>query len=217
MRRIGLVLAMLFLLCSFAYADEVTVTGTLTRTVAIGGETTGWGVKLDSPMQIEGRTFDLIEIDLDGKKINLLPFEDMRVKVTGELVKRTGIERVYWVIVVKDFSWDTSALSAGIVLVSCSDNCHSQLATCDQGCQYIKDDAQRLRCQNRCLSGYFHCLKRCDGRSETPGEFKPCSQETILDGAGAGCREYGEACTLYGTPCCDPYSCQGKFPNTTCQ
>ncbi|MDP2908376.1 MAG: hypothetical protein Q8N77_01070 [Nanoarchaeota archaeon] len=108
MRKIGLVLVALatLFLCSFAHADEVTVTGTLTRVVAIGGETTGWGVKLDSPLQIEGRTFDLIEIDMGGKKINLLPFEDMKVKVTGELVKRTGIERkAYWVIVVRTFSW----------------------------------------------------------------------------------------------------------------
>lgn len=34
---------------------------------------------------------------------------------------------------------------------------------------------------------------------------------------GQGCIEQGQTCTLYGTPCCAPHTCQGKFPNTTCQ
>lgn len=41
-----------------------------------------------------------------------------------------------------------------------------------------------------------------------------------LKGTGAGtlsgCIEKDRACVLNGTPCCAPYSCIGKFPNTSC-
>lgn len=33
---------------------------------------------------------------------------------------------------------------------------------------------------------------------------------------GSGCIEKNRACVLNGTPCCAPYSCRGKFPNTYC-
>jgi hypothetical protein len=32
-----------------------------------------------------------------------------------------------------------------------------------------------------------------------------------------GCIEKDRACVLNGTPCCAPYSCKGKFPNTYCR
>lgn len=85
--------------------EEVSVTGMLVRRVAIGGETTGWAVELDLPLVIRGKTLNLVEIDLDSMKINAAPFENERVKVEGKLVKRYGVERgAYWVIVVKRFS-----------------------------------------------------------------------------------------------------------------
>jgi len=34
---------------------------------------------------------------------------------------------------------------------------------------------------------------------------------------GASCIEKGLTCVLNGTPCCAPYECKGKFPNTTCR
>ena len=110
MKSVVLALAMLFLLCSFSYAagngEEVTVTGKLTQVFAIGGETTGWALELDSPLKIEGKELKLIEIDLCGKKINLFPFEGDTMKVTGNLVKHQGVERgSYWVIEVRTFSW----------------------------------------------------------------------------------------------------------------
>lgn len=110
MKSIVLALAMLFLLCGFSYAtengEEVTVTGKLTQVFAIGGETTGWALELDSPLKIEGKELKLIEIDMMGKKINLLAFKGDKVKVIGYLVKRHGIERgSYWVIEVKEFHW----------------------------------------------------------------------------------------------------------------
>lgn len=33
----------------------------------------------------------------------------------------------------------------------------------------------------------------------------------------ANCIEKGLQCTLNGTPCCSPYECKGKFPNTYCK
>ena len=33
----------------------------------------------------------------------------------------------------------------------------------------------------------------------------------------ADCIAEGLTCVLNGTPCCSPYDCKGKFPNTTCQ
>ena len=35
-------------------------------------------------------------------------------------------------------------------------------------------------------------------------------------GPVTGCIEENRACVLNGTPCCAPYSCEGKFPNTYC-
>lgn len=93
----------MFLLCGLSYAtvegDEVTVTGKLTILYMIGGESLGWAVELDSPLEIKGETLNVIEIDLQGKKINLLAFTDGKVKITGRLAKRHGTERgEYWVI-----------------------------------------------------------------------------------------------------------------------
>jgi predicted metalloprotease len=82
--------------------ETVTVTGKLLRVVAIGGETTGWAVKLDSPLEVEGKELNRIEVDPgnDGENINAL--EDKHVKITGTLEKRLGVERgEYWVLAVR--------------------------------------------------------------------------------------------------------------------
>jgi len=50
--------------------------------------------------------------------------------------------------------------------------------------------------------------------------FKGTSTDTLglKTGTGtlSGCIEKDHACVLNGTPCCAPYSCTGKFPNTYC-
>ncbi len=50
--------------------------------------------------------------------------------------------------------------------------------------------------------------------------FKGTSTGTLglKTGTGtlSGCIEKEHACILNGTPCCAPYSCKGKFPNTYC-
>ena len=81
------------------------VTGKLVRQMAIGGETTGWAVYLDGPLEIDGKTFTRIEIDPGGNKVD--DFENRRVGISGILVKRSGIERgEYLVIVVAEIHLD---------------------------------------------------------------------------------------------------------------
>ncbi len=77
----------------------ITITGKLVKIVAIGGETTGWAVDLDSSLEVDGKKLNRIEIDPNGKKID--GFNNKRVEIIGTLKKRSGIERKeYWVILV---------------------------------------------------------------------------------------------------------------------
>ena len=79
---------------------EITVTGKLVRVMAIGGETTGWAVDLDAPLEIEGNKVTRIGIDPAGWPV--ADFDHRRIEVVGILDKRSGVERGdYWVIVVK--------------------------------------------------------------------------------------------------------------------
>jgi hypothetical protein len=74
-----------------------TVTGTLQRVAAIGGETTGWAVDLDSALAIGGEELKQIEVDPGDNKIDTL--DGKRVEIVGQLKKRQGVERKdYWVI-----------------------------------------------------------------------------------------------------------------------
>ena len=71
--------------------QELTLVGTLTRVVAVGAETTGWAVELESDMKIDRATVKRIEID-PGRE-NVERFEDKRVEVKGTLIWRSGVER----------------------------------------------------------------------------------------------------------------------------
>jgi len=85
----------------YRQGDKITVKGRLEMTFAIGGETTGWKVTLESSNEIEinGKKYKSIEVDPMDKKIDHL--EHKTVEITGTLQKREGIERgEYWVIVV---------------------------------------------------------------------------------------------------------------------
>jgi hypothetical protein len=98
-----------FLMVSCGYSQKeggqetVTITGKLVRILAIGGETTGWAVKLDSPLEVEGKKLSQIEVDAGDKREKISELEDKYVQVTGTLEKRHGVERgEYWVIAVKE-------------------------------------------------------------------------------------------------------------------
>jgi hypothetical protein len=61
--RIGQVLALLCI-CFAATAQEqkITATGKLVRAMAIGGESTGWTIQLDSEIDIGGKQVHSIEV-----------------------------------------------------------------------------------------------------------------------------------------------------------
>ena len=99
--------AMVLLVCGLmfcpAWGQEqlITVTGKLIHVAAIGGETTGWAVRAEQPVQIEGKTLTKLEVDPAGTKVDGL--DNKRVEIRGNLEKRAGVERqAYWVLVVKE-------------------------------------------------------------------------------------------------------------------
>ena len=95
-----------FLLGALAHAQEtkatpktITTTGQLQRIMAIGGETTGWALALAEPVQLESGPVKRLEID--PGRTHLEAFENRRVRLSGALERRQGVERgSYWVLVV---------------------------------------------------------------------------------------------------------------------
>lgn len=71
--------------------EEITVTGKLSRVMAIGGESTGWSIHLDHPKTIEGKEMDSLEIDY-AKTKKLEKLENKEVKASGKLTHRHGAE-----------------------------------------------------------------------------------------------------------------------------
>jgi hypothetical protein len=73
---------------------EMKVTGTLSRVVGIGGETTGWAIRLDRPTNVRGK--ELRSIEVIGNARDLLKLQDKRVEASGQIVVRHGVERGEW-------------------------------------------------------------------------------------------------------------------------
>ena len=87
----------LTLCCVCLYADEsdpqkVTLVGTLHRAMAIGGESTGWMVQVDSETTIDGKPISSIEVSDTRKPKQLEDFDNKRVKIAGKVVYRHGVE-----------------------------------------------------------------------------------------------------------------------------
>lgn len=72
----------------------ITVRGTLVRVAAIGGETTGWAVRLDEAATLDGRLTEALEVD--GPVQQFATLEDKRVEATGKVTIRHGVERREW-------------------------------------------------------------------------------------------------------------------------
>ena len=97
-------LALIFASCLFALAavlaaqsakpdkdDKLTVTGKLTRVMAIGAETSGWAIELNPALDVEGKQVSSIEVFLlDSKKLEAL--ENKTVKAKGYLSNAAGVE-----------------------------------------------------------------------------------------------------------------------------
>ena len=97
-------LALIFASCLFALAaplaaqsakpdkdDKLTVTGKLTRVMAIGAETSGWAIELNPALDVEGKQVSSIEVFLlDSKKLEAL--ENKTVNAKGYLSNAAGVE-----------------------------------------------------------------------------------------------------------------------------
>jgi len=93
--RIAAVVVMV-LVCACAQAapqaqTKMTVTGTLARAMAIGGESTGWSIQVDPEISVDGKPLHSIEIGYkDAQKLEKL--NDKRVVATGKLTHKHGVE-----------------------------------------------------------------------------------------------------------------------------
>jgi heat shock protein HslJ len=70
---------------------KIAVTGTLNRVMAIGAETSGWAVQLDSETTIGGQAASSIEIEY-GNPQKLEKLNGKRIRAVGMLQTRTGVE-----------------------------------------------------------------------------------------------------------------------------
>jgi hypothetical protein len=90
----GLILA---LCCVCLHAQEgepqkITLVGTLHRAVAIGAESTGWTVQVDSETIIDGKPISSIEVSDIRKPKQLEDFDNKPVKIAGKVLYRNGVE-----------------------------------------------------------------------------------------------------------------------------
>jgi len=72
-------------------AQKITVTGKLTRVMAIGGESTGWSIEFGSERTIAGKPVHSMEID-SHDRAKLEGLENKQVKARGTLSHRHGVE-----------------------------------------------------------------------------------------------------------------------------
>jgi hypothetical protein len=88
----------LFLFCICLHADDATppqkikVTGTLSRAMAIGAETTGWTLQVSSETVIDGKPISSIEVSDTRNPKELDDFANKVVKISGKVVYRHGVE-----------------------------------------------------------------------------------------------------------------------------
>jgi hypothetical protein len=71
--------------------QKIAVTGKLVRAMAIGGESTGWIVELESTTIINGKQVNSIQVSY-RKTEKLEKLENARVRVTGKITHRHGVE-----------------------------------------------------------------------------------------------------------------------------
>ncbi|MDQ2841784.1 MAG: META domain-containing protein [Acidobacteriota bacterium] len=96
MRIVRIIAAMtLALVCTCFAADaqqeKLSVIGKLVRVSAIGGESTGWAIQLESEINMAGKQVKSIEVEAHKMK-KLEALENKRVRATGTLSHRHGVE-----------------------------------------------------------------------------------------------------------------------------
>lgn len=74
---------------------EITIKGVLVGNIShIGGETTGWVIRLDEEIEFEGTRLTEVEVNRDTGHFRAL--ENKHVEATGELRLWPGVERLFW-------------------------------------------------------------------------------------------------------------------------
>ena len=86
-----LIALFLFAISTPAQSDKLTVTGKLTRVMAIGGESSGWAIELDPPLTVNGNQVSSIEVQYSNPQ-KLEALADKIVRATGKLSNATGVE-----------------------------------------------------------------------------------------------------------------------------
>ncbi|MGA3225802.1 MAG: hypothetical protein ABSC65_18700 [Acidobacteriaceae bacterium] len=83
-----------FCICNFAETppQKITLRGTLTRVMAIGGESTGWTIQLDSETTIDGKPVSSIQVHDSRQPGRLESLVDKRVRIVGKVHHRHGVE-----------------------------------------------------------------------------------------------------------------------------
>ena len=71
--------------------QKITLTGNLVRAMAMGGESTGWVLELESPTRIDGKLVSAIQVDY-GLTETLETLANKRVRAIGEITHRHGVE-----------------------------------------------------------------------------------------------------------------------------
>jgi|SRR5215472_8954717 hypothetical protein len=74
-----------------AQSKKITVPGKLTRTMAIGGETSGWSIHFDSETIIDGKPLQSLEVTSSDPK-TLESLENKTVKAEGKRTCASGVE-----------------------------------------------------------------------------------------------------------------------------
>lgn len=82
--------------CAFAQnttpkPQTLSVTGKLVRISAIGGETGGWSIELDSEVKIADKPVKSLEVDAPADKLTAL--ENKKVSAKETIVSHHGVER----------------------------------------------------------------------------------------------------------------------------
>jgi hypothetical protein len=67
--------------------QKIAVTGKLVRAMAIGGESTGWILELESAVTIDSKPVNSIQVSY-RKNVKLEKLENARVRATGKITHR---------------------------------------------------------------------------------------------------------------------------------
>lgn len=115
----GLVLALVSSCLQVQPAEQqITVTGKLVHVMAIGGESTGWGLELESATTVAGKQVNSIQVSY-RKTGKLQKLENKRVTATGKLATRHGVETgeqyVLYVASIKEVKAPAQAMPAQAV------------------------------------------------------------------------------------------------------